>query len=108
MTRRLGATAAVCWKACIHPAVLALSELLGEAASSSAMLASRRVTQPPAARAPTLAGRRLLALLAQAARVQRRLSLQMLAIAAGIVALCAWQAPLCRLDAGLDFCRAAS
>jgi DNA topoisomerase-1 len=62
VARRLGNTPAVCKKAYIHPAVLALGESLGSEAARSALLGQRWVQRPAALRGLYLAERRLMGL----------------------------------------------
>lgn len=63
VAQRLGNTPAVCRKAYIHPAVLAVGEALGDEASLAALRAERWVTAPPRRRGLNLAERQLLGLL---------------------------------------------
>lgn len=64
VARRLGNTPAVCRKAYIHPAVLALCERADDAAALAALRDSPWVRRPPAARGLSPAERRLMGLLA--------------------------------------------
>ena len=72
VARRLRNTAAVCRKAYIHPAVLALGEELRDAERRAALLGQRWVQQPPARRGLTLAERQLVALLGNGLRKTAR------------------------------------
>lgn len=74
VARRLGNTPAVCRKAYIHPAVLALGACLATPQGRSALLARRWVASPPARRGLTLAERRLLGLLREQGLLDRRQS----------------------------------
>lgn len=64
VARRLGNTPAVCRKAYIHPAVLALCESADDPQARAALGASLWARQPPAARGLTPSERRLMGLLA--------------------------------------------
>jgi DNA topoisomerase-1 len=63
VARRLGNTPAVCRKAYIHPAVLALGDHLATEAGRAALLAERWVRSPPPVRGLALAERQLMGLL---------------------------------------------
>lgn len=68
VARRLGNTPAVCRKAYIHPAVLALGDGLASAEGRAELLARPWVGSPPAKRGLALAERQLIGLLQSAAR----------------------------------------
>lgn len=72
VARRLGNTAAVCRKAYIHPAVLALAETLADAAARAALRERRWVRRAPPRSGLTLAERRLVGLLAALAKPRAR------------------------------------
>ncbi|WP_374562754.1 DNA topoisomerase IB [Ideonella sp.] len=68
VARRLGNTPAVCRKAYIHPAVLALGDALASAEGRAGLLAQPWVVSPPARRGLALAERQLLGLLQAGSR----------------------------------------
>jgi DNA topoisomerase I len=68
VARRLGNTPAVCRKAYIHPAVLALGEAVSNQAARAALVRQRWVVSPPRLRGLSVAERQLMGLLAARAR----------------------------------------